>query len=67
MMLCHVYEVVIFAFLQSIFPDGDVPDKDHDLLSRDTASSQDPKNFLEPEIPDCTTKYVHKIIDLEVG
>jgi hypothetical protein len=58
-------EVVPFAFFQPIFPDGDVRDKDHDLLPRDTAGSRDPDVFLEPKIPDHTAEYVHRIIDLE--
>jgi hypothetical protein len=64
-MLCICIEVVPFAFFQPIFPDGDVPKKDHDLLPRDTASSQAPEVVLEPEIPDHTIEYTRRIVDLE--
>jgi hypothetical protein len=42
-----------------------VPERDHDLLPKDTASPKAPDLFLEREIPDRTAEYVHRITDLQ--
>jgi hypothetical protein len=54
----------LFAFFQPIFPNGDVPERNHDL-PKDTASSQDPEFFLESEIVDHTAAYVQRVVDIE--
>jgi hypothetical protein len=48
-----------------IFPDGDIPQKDCDLLPIETANSQSPKVAHEPDILDRTAEYIGRIIDLK--
>jgi hypothetical protein len=54
-----------FHFFQPTFPDGNVPERDLDLLTKETTSSEAPGLFLLPENPDFTADYVHRIADLE--
>jgi hypothetical protein len=60
-----MFEQSPFCFCYPTFPDGDLPEKGHDLLPKDTASSEAPGLFLEPKNPDYTVEYIHKITYLE--
>jgi hypothetical protein len=61
----YVLKLFLLVFFQLVFPGGDILEKYHVLLLRDTAGTQAPEVILEPEIPDCATKYTRRIADLE--
>jgi hypothetical protein len=66
---CHAFHeclnYLLFHFCQPTFTESNVPEKNHDLMPKDTASSEAPDRFVQSKDLDSNAEYIRRIANLE--